>query len=136
MLGRPDLASDPRFTTNAGRVEHYESLKPALDFSIGVRTLQDLTSALRASGVPGGSVRTVAETLADPQIAARDMVATLQHPTAGAVRVMGTPVKLSDTLAEIRTAPPMLGQHTDAILKHDAGLSDAEIRRLRDAGVI
>ena len=49
---------------------------------------------------------------------------------------MGTPVKLSDTLAEIRTAPPMLGQHTDAILKHDAGLSDAEIRRLRDAGAI
>jgi crotonobetainyl-CoA:carnitine CoA-transferase CaiB-like acyl-CoA transferase len=136
VLGRPDLASDPRFTTNAGRVEHYESLKPALDFSIGARTLQDLTSALRASGVPGGSVRTVAETLADPQIAARDMVATLQHPAAGAVRVMGTPVKLSETLAEMRTAPPMLGQHTDAILKQDAGLSDAEIRRLRDAGAI
>ena len=136
VLDRPDLASDPRFTTNAGRVEHYESLKPALDSSIGVRTLQDLTSALRASGVPGGSVRTVAETLADPQIAARDMVATLHHPVAGAVRVMGTPVKLSDTLAEIRTAPPLLGQHTDAILKHDAGLSDAEIRRLRDAGAI
>jgi crotonobetainyl-CoA:carnitine CoA-transferase CaiB-like acyl-CoA transferase len=136
VLGRPDLASDPRFTTNAGRVEHYESLKPALDFSIGARTVQDLTSALRASGVPGGSVRTVAETLADPQIAARDMVATLQHPAAGAVRVMGTPVKLSETLAEMRTAPPMLGQHTDAILKQDAGLSDAEIRRLRDAGAI
>ena len=136
VLGRQDLASDPRFTTNAGRVEHYESLKPALDFSIGARTLQDLTSALRASGVPGGSVRTVAETLADPQIAARDMVATLQHPAAGAVRVMGTPVKLSETLAEMRTAPPMLGQHTDAILKQDAGLSDAEIRRLREAGAI
>ena len=136
VLGRPDLASDPRFTTNAGRVEHYESLKPALDFSIGARTLHDLTSALRAAGVPGGSVRTVAETLADPQIAARDMVATLQHPAAGPVRVMGTPVKLSETLAEIRTAPPMLGQHTDAILKQDAGLSDAEIRRLREAGAI
>ena len=136
VLGRPDLASDPRFTTNAGRVEHYESLKPALDFSIGARTLHDLTSALRAAGVPGGSVRTVAETLADPQIAARDMVATLQHPAAGPVRVMGTPVKLSETQAEIRTAPPMLGQHTDAILKQDAGLSDAEIRRLREAGAI
>ena len=74
VLNRPDLASDPLFTTNAGRVEHYPSLKAALDASIGARTLDDLTSALRAAGVPGGSVRTVAETLADPQIAARDML--------------------------------------------------------------
>jgi crotonobetainyl-CoA:carnitine CoA-transferase CaiB-like acyl-CoA transferase len=136
VLGRSDLASDPRFTTNAGRVEHYEALKGALDLSIGVRTLQDLTAALRAAGVPGGSVRTVAETLADPQLAARDMIATLQHPTAGAVRVMGTPLKFSETSGDVRTAPPLLGQHTDAILKQDAGLSDEEIRRLREAGAI
>jgi crotonobetainyl-CoA:carnitine CoA-transferase CaiB-like acyl-CoA transferase len=136
VLNRPDLASDPRFTTNAGRVEHYSALKMALDASIGVRTLHDLTSGLRAAGVPGGSVRTVAETLADPQIAAREMVASLDHPTAGPVRVMGTPLKLSATPASLRTAPPTLGQHTDAILKQDVGLSEDDIRRLRDASAI
>jgi formyl-CoA transferase/CoA:oxalate CoA-transferase len=136
VLDRPDLGSDPRFATNAGRVEHYRALKSSLDRAIAARTRQDLMAALRAAGVPGGNVRTVADTLSDPQIADREMIATLHHAVAGDVRVIGSPVKLSDTPAGIRTPPPTLGQHTDAILKQDLGMDDQKIRSLRNEGVI
>jgi crotonobetainyl-CoA:carnitine CoA-transferase CaiB-like acyl-CoA transferase len=136
VVSRPDVASDPRFATNTGRLEHYDALKLVLDALIGRGQRQDLVDALTAAGVPCGNVRTVAEALADPQMAARDMIATVQHPTAGALHVLGTPLRLSDTEAEVRTPPPLLGQHTDTILKADVGLSGEEIQRLRDAGVI
>jgi formyl-CoA transferase/CoA:oxalate CoA-transferase len=135
-IGVPDLASDERFATNAGRVRNYAVLKPALDLAIGSWKRSDLLTALTTAGVPGGDVRTVAETLRDPQIAARDMIATLQHPTAGPLRVLGTPLKLSETQGDVRTPPPTLGQHTDAILKHDLGLSDAHVRALRESGAV
>jgi crotonobetainyl-CoA:carnitine CoA-transferase CaiB-like acyl-CoA transferase len=136
VIQRPDLASDPRFERNAGRVEHYSTLRPALAAAFAGWTRNELVTSLIAVGVPCGSVRTVPETLMDPQIAARDMVATVHHQTAGDIRILGTPVKLSDTAAEIRTAPPVLGQHTVAILKEDVGLGDDEIQTLREDGVI
>jgi crotonobetainyl-CoA:carnitine CoA-transferase CaiB-like acyl-CoA transferase len=135
-LGLTALMSDPRFATNAGRVEHYAALKPALDAAFASRPRQEIVSALLAAGVPCGSVRSVAEALADPQIGAREMIATVPHPSAGPVRVLGTPLKLSDTPAAVRTAPPTLGQHTASILQGDLGFSDREILELRDAGVI
>jgi len=136
VIGRPDLASDSRFATNAGRIDHYGSLKPALDAAFLRWNRQALVNAFVAAGVPCGSVRSVAEALADPQVAARDMIASLRHQTVGEVRVLGTPIKLSDTHAEIRTAPPVLGQHTESILRNDAGLSAVEIQELRAAGAI
>ena len=72
--------------------------------------------ALTAAGVPSGAVRSVTEALADPQLAAREMIVPLEHLTAGPIRVLGTPLKLSDTPAAVRTPPPALGQHTAAIL--------------------
>lgn len=91
---------------------------------------------IRAAGVPTGAVRTIDEALADPQIAARDMVVRLLHPTIGRLDVLGIPVKLSDTPGAVRTAPPLLGQHTRAVLKADVGLDEDTIERLRRAGVI
>jgi crotonobetainyl-CoA:carnitine CoA-transferase CaiB-like acyl-CoA transferase len=135
-LGRADLAEDPRFRTNAARVEQYSALKPLLDRILAGWTRDELVATLVAAGVPCGRVRTVTETLADPQLAARDMIATLPHLTAGDVRVLGTPVKLSATPGEMRTAPPVLGQHTDAILANDVGLTIEEIRALRAEGVV
>jgi formyl-CoA transferase/CoA:oxalate CoA-transferase len=136
VVERPDLGSDPRFATNAGRVEHYGALKPELDATFAKWQRKDLVEALIAAGVPCGGVRSVAEALADPQTAAREMVKVLAHPTAGEVRALGSPLKLSETPAEVREAPPVLGQHTDAILRQDVGLSDEEIRGLREAGAI
>ena len=136
VLGRPDIASDERFASNARRVEHYAALKAALDPVIAQWTRPKLVEALTSAGVPCGSVRSVAEALADPQLAARDMIVALQHQSAGTVRVLGTPLKLSDTPAEVHAAPPVLGQHTEAILRNDVGLSDEEIRTLRESGAI
>jgi crotonobetainyl-CoA:carnitine CoA-transferase CaiB-like acyl-CoA transferase len=136
VIGRTAFASDPRFATNATRVEHYAALKPALDAVFADWKRDDLVDAFTAAGVPCGSVRTVAEALGDPQIAAREMIATLVHKTIGDVRVLGTPVKLSETPAELQSAPPTLGQHTDRILREDAGLREDEIQALRAVGAI
>jgi formyl-CoA transferase len=91
---------------------------------------------LRAAGVPCGSVRNFDEVFADPQIAAREMVVPMSHPAAGEIRVLGSPLRLSDTPASQRTAPPTLGQHTDAVLRKDLGLSPDAVDDLRASGVI
>jgi CoA:oxalate CoA-transferase len=81
-------------------------------------------------------VRDVAEVLEDPQLDARRMIEAVDHVSAGAIRVLGVPIKLSETPGAVRTAPPALGQHTDRILKEDAGLSADQIEALRSSKAI
>jgi crotonobetainyl-CoA:carnitine CoA-transferase CaiB-like acyl-CoA transferase len=81
-------------------------------------------------------VRDFDELFADPQIGVREMVREIEHPLIGTLRVLGTPLKLSDTPAAIRTAPPTLGQHTETVLTGDLGLSSAETAALRTKGVV
>jgi crotonobetainyl-CoA:carnitine CoA-transferase CaiB-like acyl-CoA transferase len=133
--GAPALASDTRFATNPDRVAHYDALKPLLDAIFRQRSRQAWIDLLTPAGVPCGSVRGIDEVFADPQIAAREMVQTLAHPTLGEVRVTGFPVKLSETPGEVRTAPPTLGQHTDAVLA-ELGYASADIARLHADGVV
>jgi crotonobetainyl-CoA:carnitine CoA-transferase CaiB-like acyl-CoA transferase len=129
-IGRPALAADERFLTNQDRVRHGDALRAALAPLLATWTRAELLRALTAAGVPNGAVRTVTEALADPQLAARDMIVPLEHISAGPIRVLGTPLKLSETPATVRTPPPALGQHTVQILREDVGLSEAEIREL------
>jgi crotonobetainyl-CoA:carnitine CoA-transferase CaiB-like acyl-CoA transferase len=136
LIEQPALAADARYATNQARVEHFSSLKAILDAFFARWTREDLVRTLTAAGVPSGSVRSIAEVLEDPQIAARGMVVPLAHPTAGDIAVLGTPLKMSATPADVRTPPPLLGEHTDAILANDVGLSKEEIERLRADGVI
>lgn len=136
LLGRAPVADDPRYATNPARVANYTTLRAMLQESFRTWTRDALVGALTAAGVPAGSVRSVAETLADPQLAARDMVVPMQHSTAGPVRVLGNPVKMSATPPEVRDAPPALGEHTDRILRNDVGLSEGEIAALKEAGAV
>lgn len=136
LLNRRDLADADSYRTNDGRVTHYHTLKPSLQSSFSTRKLTDLVDELRAAGVPAGAVRSIDDALRDPQIVAREMIATVDHPTIGALRVLGVPVKLSDSPGAVRTPPPRLGEHTRAILDGDLGLSAAEIARLAAAGVV
>jgi len=136
VLEHPELATDSRFSTNASRVTHYDALRPALQASFGSWMRDALLRALAAAGVPSGAVRSVPEALADPQLAARDMIQDLPHATLGDVRVLGTPLKMSDTPALVNRAPPTLGQQTRAILGTDVGLTEDEIRALIDAGAV
>jgi crotonobetainyl-CoA:carnitine CoA-transferase CaiB-like acyl-CoA transferase len=131
VLGRDALDGDPRFATNADRVRHYDALRDELSPPLAARTRQELLTSLTAAGVPSGAVRSVTEALADPQLAAREMIVPLEHLTAGPIRVLGSPLKLSDTPPAVRTPPPTLGQHTSMILEHDLGLSGGEIDSLR-----
>jgi crotonobetainyl-CoA:carnitine CoA-transferase CaiB-like acyl-CoA transferase len=136
VIGDPALATDPRYDTNAGRVQHYATLQPRLAERLARHPRAYWLARLTAAGVPAGSVRSVAEALGDPQLAARDMVVQVTHPTAGAIRQLGVPVKLSDTPGSVRCAPPLLGQHTEAVLAGDLGLDAARLASLRAAGVI
>src|SRR5437899_1359715 len=131
-----DLEDDGRFATNRARVTRYDELKPLLDERLRRRPRAEWIARLAAAGVPCGSVRDLHDVFADAQLAARDMVATLNHPAIGSLRLLGIPVKLSDTPASVRTAPPTLGQHTDAVLQTDLGMSASDLATLRARGVI
>ena len=136
IIGAEGLVTDERFATNRGRVVHYNELRPLLVERLHSRTRQEWVRQLKAAGVPCGSVRDVAEVLSDPHLDARGMIETVDHVTAGAIRLLGVPIKLSHTPGSVRVAPPALGQHTDRILEEDCGLSAAQIESLRAAKVI
>jgi crotonobetainyl-CoA:carnitine CoA-transferase CaiB-like acyl-CoA transferase len=122
---------DERFATNRLRVTRYAELRPILAERLRTETRQSWIAGLTAAGVPCGSVRDLEEVFSDPQLLAREMVARVEHPTVGALRLLGIPIKLSDTPGAVRTAPPTLGQHTVSVLEEDLGLSPAEIDLLR-----
>ena len=130
-IGARALADDPRFATNRDRVEHYDALRPLLVGLLESRTRSEWVADLKAAGVPCGSVRDVAEVLQDSHLTAREMIETVQHATAGPLRVLGVPITLSETPGAVRAAPPALGQHTRQILQKDCGLSEREIEELR-----
>lgn len=117
VIGRPELAADAPYMTNADRVRNYDALRRELTRSFASWKRSDLLEALGHVGVPASAVRTITEALADPQVVARDMIVPLEHASAGPIRVLGTPLKLSDTPPGIRRPPPTLGQHTSAVLQ-------------------
>jgi len=134
-IGRPELAEDPRFRTNKDRLAHYPELRSLLEAVLAARTRADWTERFHAASVPCGSVRDVAEVLADPHLQAREMIGTLEHATLGPVRVMGTPIKLSQTPGSLRTPPPTLGQHTAAVLG-ELGYDQSMIASLKASGAV
>ena len=115
-IGLPELAADPRFATNKDRMANYDAMRPPIDRVFRTRTCAEWIQILNHAGVANGEVRDIGQMLNDPQLGARQMIETLVHPTVGATRVIGAPIKLSDTSASVRTPPPVLGQHTDAVL--------------------
>jgi crotonobetainyl-CoA:carnitine CoA-transferase CaiB-like acyl-CoA transferase len=135
-IGARELADDPRFATNRDRVGNYDALRPLLVARLQSRTRSEWVADLKAAGVPCGAVRDVAEVLQDSHLTAREMIETVEHTTAGALRVLGVPIKLSETPGAVRTAPPGLGEHTRQILSADCGLSDREIEALGATGVV
>jgi crotonobetainyl-CoA:carnitine CoA-transferase CaiB-like acyl-CoA transferase len=134
-IGLPELANDPRFTTNKDRMEHYDAMRPPIDAMFRTKTSAEWIKILNDAGVANGEVRNIGQMLTDPQLEAREMIRTLMHPTVGATRVIGAPIKFSENEASVRTPPPVLGQHTDAVLS-EIGYERAAIAALRDKRVI
>ena len=136
MLEIPEIATDERFATNPQRVAHRDELIALLAdiFATddGVRWLEGMSAA----GIPCGPINTIDQVMTHPQIEHRGMIVDVPHPTAGSVKVVGPPVIMSDTPAQVRSHPPLLGEQTDDILRGRIGLSQDEIARLRDEGAI
>jgi crotonobetainyl-CoA:carnitine CoA-transferase CaiB-like acyl-CoA transferase len=130
------LEHDERFATNRSRVVNYSELKPLLDRRLATRTRAQWIEQFMAAGVPCGSVRDLHEVFTDPQLAARAMVAELEHASAGMLKLLGTPLKLSETPGGVRTPPPLLGEHTESVLTGELGFTREEVSSLRGKGVI
>jgi crotonobetainyl-CoA:carnitine CoA-transferase CaiB-like acyl-CoA transferase len=135
VAGRPDLARDPRFATNAGRVRHREVLVPLLEPLLKSRTRHQWLTALEAAKVPSGPINSLDEVFADPQVVARGMTAAVPHPLTDDLRLVSSPIKLSATPVQLRHAPPLLGQHTEEVLQ-ELGFGADECAELRRQGVV
>jgi crotonobetainyl-CoA:carnitine CoA-transferase CaiB-like acyl-CoA transferase len=131
-----ELPEDERFASNRQRVSGYDALRPWVADRLRERPRQHWIEKLTAAGVPCGSVRNFEELFADPQLTAREMIALVEHATIGPLKALGVPVKLSETPGAVRMPPPTLGQHTDAVLRHDLGFSADAIAALRRQQVI
>ena len=135
VAGRPELASDPRFSRNAGRVRQRAALVPVLAALMKARTRRDWLESLEAAKVPCGPINDLADVFADPHVAERHMTVQMPHPLAGSVRLVASPMKLSATPVQYRRPPPLLGEHTAELLR-EFGLAESDIADLRCAGVV
>jgi formyl-CoA transferase len=134
--GVPAWAEDPRFSTNPSRVAHREALVPQLECLFRRKTVAEWLRLCAEADVPAGPVNTLDRVFSDPQALARGMLVEMPHPTAGTVRLTGTPLHLSETPAQMRLPPPLLGEHTHEVLARLLGLDERAIAELRRDGVV
>jgi crotonobetainyl-CoA:carnitine CoA-transferase CaiB-like acyl-CoA transferase len=135
VAGRPELAQDPRFIKNADRVRHRATLVPLLAEVFKARKKYDWLPALEAAKVPCGAINNLAEVFADPHVQSRGMTVSMPHPLTDALQLVASPMKLSATPVQYRLPPPLLGEHTDEVLR-EFGWSSGELAALRRNGVI
>lgn len=132
-VGREDLLEDERFTTNGDRMVHIEELTPIMEQTFENETTAHWVELLEGAGVPAGPIYNVEQVYADPHIQAREMAVEVDHPVAGHIRNIGVPVKLSDTPGSVRTAAPVVGADTDAVLGQ-FGFSASDIAGFKESG--
>lgn len=135
VAGLQDRVDDPRFASNAARVENFAKTVELVQAAMGTRTVASWLDALRAAGVPCSPIHTLDQALDHPQVEARQLIVESDHPVLGKVRNMGLPVRFRGAGREARSAPPLLGQHTDEILLQ-AGYAPEAIRQFKAAGVV
>ena len=133
---RVELAADPRFATNPARVRHREILIPLLSEMVAAHPKQYWIDLLETAGVPCGPINDLDEVFENPQVIARGMQVDLPHPLGAPAKVVGSPMRMSATPPTYRNAPPLLGQHTDAVLQAELGFDAERIAALRQRGVI
>ena len=136
VAGRAEWGSDPRFASNSQRVANRTELIPLIRQVTVFKTTAEWVALLEQAGVPCGPVNDLAQVFADPQVIARGLRVDLPHPTAGTTPQVASPLRLSASPVQYRSAPPLLGEHSEAILQRLLGLTALEIAALRAAGVV
>jgi crotonobetainyl-CoA:carnitine CoA-transferase CaiB-like acyl-CoA transferase len=135
-LGEPDLGEDPRFKTNASRVEHRDILVPRLEAILAEKSVDEWMALFKKFDVPAAPVNNLDRAFAEPPVAERDMIVEYDHPDVGRVRLPGNPIKMSGMEGTISRPAPRLGEHTDEVLRGLLNLSDEEIADLRTASAV
>lgn len=135
-LGLPDLPKDPRYLGNESRVKNKATLIPLIEEKFLQRTRDEWIAALGKMGVPVAPVYTIDEIFADEQVRYRGLLVEMDHPELGKVKQIAPAVRMSSTPCVLESPPPLLGEHTEQVLKEIAGYSDDEIKRLREKGTI
>ncbi len=136
LLGQSQLASDPRFTTNANRVKNRTELIPQLVELFKSQSSHHWIETLEEIGVPCGPINTIDQVFDDPQVQQRGMQIERPHPTAGSVPLVGSPIKFSESTVEPGAAPPLLGEHTDRVLSELLELDEEQCNQLRQDGIV
>jgi formyl-CoA transferase/CoA:oxalate CoA-transferase len=131
-----ELAADPLYSTNRARVKNRERLIPRLQKEFLKHSRDEWIQSLRSIGVPCGPVYNLDEIFKDPHIKKSDLIVEVEHPRAGVIKQIRSPIKLSHTPLNKMNPPPMLGEHTEEILKKYAKYTDVEIRTMREKGII
>jgi len=129
------LRADPRFTTNRDRLAHRDELNALLEPLFAGHTINQIQELMDQASVPCGAVRDLHAVFTDPQVAALGLIESLDHPTAGGIKVVGPPYRFSETPPSVRLPPPLLGQHTDEVLR-ELAYDDATIVALHEARVV
>jgi formyl-CoA transferase len=130
LLGHPEWSDDRRFATDASRVRHRSELAELIEAMMVTRPCADWLARLEDAGIPCGPIRSYDEVFADPQTTAREMAVEVAHPTLGRLATLGTPLKMSATPLNPRRRAPLLGEHTEVVLR-EFGFTDEQIQALQ-----
>jgi crotonobetainyl-CoA:carnitine CoA-transferase CaiB-like acyl-CoA transferase len=135
-MGQSGLVTHADYLDVPSRMAHIDALETIVGDWLGAQTIDAAGAKLTQAGIPWGPVNTIADVVTSPQIAAREMMLDVEHPTLGTLKLPGIPVKLSASPGTVRKAPPVVGEDTDAVLRELLGFTDAEIEKLRADGAI
>jgi succinate--hydroxymethylglutarate CoA-transferase len=135
-LGRPEWKTDPRFEVNKVRVANRDALEEGIEAITKQKTTKEWLEVFEGTGLPYAAVNDVLDTLNHDHVLARNMVVEMEHKALGKIKMVNTPVKYSESKPRIRTVPPLLGEHTDEVLKDLVGLSEKEIAKLKEDGAV
>ncbi|KAJ1926945.1 hypothetical protein EC988_010262, partial [Linderina pennispora] len=133
-INRPDLLENPKYATNADRVQNRDELVALITEALSIWKTDDLVSRLEGSGMPFGPVNTIKQTFEHPQLVARQVVKEVEHPFAGILKLVGPAVEYSTSEVGVRLPPPMLGQHTEDVLRSVLNYSDDQIESVVHSG--
>jgi crotonobetainyl-CoA:carnitine CoA-transferase CaiB-like acyl-CoA transferase len=135
VIDAPEFLEDERFKTNGGRYDNRLLLADMISEKMQAKTAGDWEALLNEASIPCGPIYSIEQALEHPQTQHREMVVEREHPTAGTIRLLGLPVKFSETPGDIHRVPPLLGEHTRELLS-EVGVNGPELESLANAGVI